>query len=94
MKCQDEVSAGVQRLTHVEIIMNLVRLGFYPKDLFVMVRRNRPGVTRVIRQLHARKNHSYFIVFQLGAARSKRKSINIMHDLVAVDMEEDIKPDG
>ncbi|MEW6360342.1 MAG: DNA methyltransferase [Planctomycetota bacterium] len=84
VKCQDEVSAGIQRLTHVEIIMNLVRLGYYPKDMFVMVRRNKPGVTRMIRQLHARKNHSYFLVFQVGATRSKMNSINIMHDLVDV----------
>jgi hypothetical protein len=84
VKCQDEVSAGIQRLSHVEIIMNLVHLGYYPKDMFVMVRRNRPGVTRVISQLHARKNHSYFLVFQLGATRSKLNSINIMHDLVDV----------
>jgi hypothetical protein len=84
VKCQDEVSAGIQRLTHVEIIMNLVHLDYYPKDIFVMVRRNKPGVTRVISQLHARKNHSYFLVFQLGATRSKLNSINIMHDLVDV----------
>ena len=84
VKCQDEVSAGVQRLTHVEIIMNLVHLGFYPKDMFVMVRRNKPGVTRVINQLHARKNHSYFLLLQLGATQSKLNSINIMHDLVDV----------
>ncbi|MFH0911543.1 MAG: DNA methyltransferase [Planctomycetota bacterium] len=84
VKCQDEVSAGIQRLTHVEIIMNLIHLGFYPKDMFVMVRRNKPGVTRVIRQLHARKNHSYFLVFQAGATRAKLNSINIMHELVDV----------
>jgi hypothetical protein len=84
VKCQDEVSAGIQRLTHVEIIMNLIRLDYYPKDMFVVVRRNRPGVTRVIRQLHARKNHSYFLVFQVGATRSKLNSINIMHELVDV----------
>lgn len=82
VKCQDEVSAGIQRLTHVEIIMNLVNLGYYPKDLFIMVRRNKPGVTRMISQIHARKNHSYFLVFQLGVTRSKRNSINVMHDLV------------
>ena len=84
VKCQDEVSAGIQRMTHVEIILNLMRLGFYAKDIFVMVRRNRPGVTRVIKQLHARKNHSYFLVFQLGATKSKLNSINIMRDLTDV----------
>jgi hypothetical protein len=38
-------------------------MGFYAKDLFVVVRQNRPGVSRILRQEHARKNHSYFIVF-------------------------------
>jgi len=81
VKCQDEVSAGIQRMTHIEIILNLLRLGFYAKDMFVMMRRNKPGVTRLIKQLHARKNHSYFLVFQLGAAKSKLNSINVMRDL-------------
>jgi hypothetical protein len=84
VKCQDEVSAGIQRLTHIEIILNLMRLGFYAKDIFVIVRRNKPGVTRVIRQLHARKNHSYFLVLQLGAAKSKLNSIKLMPELTDV----------
>ena len=63
VKCQDEVSANQQRLTHVEIINEYSKMGFYPKDLFVVVRMNRPGVSRILKQEHARKNHSYFIVF-------------------------------
>ncbi|MCB8950915.1 MAG: site-specific DNA-methyltransferase [Ardenticatenales bacterium] len=62
-KCQDEVSAGKQWLTHVEIINEYERLGFYTKDLFVVVRNNRPAVSRLKKQVHARKNHSYFLVF-------------------------------
>jgi hypothetical protein len=81
VKCQDEVSAGIQRLTHVEIIMNLHALGFYAKDLFVLTRLNRPGVTRMLKQLHARKNHSYFIVFVKGATRSQLASIALMRHL-------------
>ncbi len=64
VKCQDEVSANKQRLTHVEIISGYESLGFYTKDLFVVVRRNRAGVTRLKKQERARKNHSYFLVFQ------------------------------
>jgi len=82
VKCQDEVSAGVQRLTHVEIILNLAILGFYAKDIFVLTRTNKPGVARVIKQLHARKNHSYFIIFEKGATKSKRSSINVMRHLL------------
>jgi tRNA G10 N-methylase Trm11 len=63
VKCQDEVSANRQRLTHVELITAYEDTGFYCKDLFVVVRPNRPGVTRLLKQEHARKNHSYFLVF-------------------------------
>ena len=63
VKCQDEVSANRQNLTHVEIINEYERMGFYCKDLFIVVRTNRPGMSRVLRQVHARKNHSYFLVF-------------------------------
>ena len=69
LKCQDEVCAGKQRLTHVEIINALTIIGYYPKDLFVVTRKNRPVVSRIKKQVHARKNHSYFLVFV------KRKTI-------------------
>jgi len=64
IKCQDEVSANKQNLTHVEIINYLENMEFYTKDLFVVVRTNKPGVSRLKKQNHARKNHSYFLVFQ------------------------------
>ena len=63
VKCQDEVCSNRQRFTHMEIIQAYQRMGFTPEDLFVVVRQNRPGVSRTIRQIHARKNHSYFLVF-------------------------------
>lgn len=62
VKCQDEVSAQRQRLTHVEIVNEYERLGFRAEDLFVVVRQNRPSA-KILRQRHARKNHSYFLVF-------------------------------
>jgi hypothetical protein len=64
IKCQDEVCANKQRLTHVEIINELFKYGYICEDLFVIVRNNKPGVSRIIKQKHARKNHSYFLVFQ------------------------------
>lgn len=63
VKCQDEVSANTQHLTHVEIINKYQSFGFHAKDLFVLVRPNRPAVSRIKQQEHARKNHSYFLVF-------------------------------
>lgn len=67
VKCQDEVSANTQRLTHVEIIVKYEQFGFYAKDLFVVVRTNAPCITRLKKQVHARKNHSYFLVFVKGS---------------------------
>lgn len=69
VKCQDEVSAGRQRLTHVELL-NHYADRFHAKDLFVVVRAQRPGVSRIKRQLHARKNHSYFLVLTVRRKRS------------------------
>lgn len=63
VKCQDEVSANRQWLTHVEIINYYEKLGFYTKDLFVVVRQNKAVIARLKKQVHARKNHSYFLVF-------------------------------
>ena len=63
VKCQDEVCANRQRFTHVEIMTAYADMGFVAEDLFVTVRNNRPGVSRTVRQVHARKNHSYFLVF-------------------------------
>lgn len=63
VKCQDEVSANRQWLTHVEVINEYTSMGFYAKDLFVVMRTNKPSVSRIKKQVHARKNHSYFLIF-------------------------------
>ena len=65
VKCQDEVSANRQKLTHVELIYAYEKMGFYCEDLFVVTRTNKPNVSRIIKQVHARKNHSYFLVFRM-----------------------------
>ena len=63
-KAQDEVSANLQKLTHVEIIYGLEKLGFYCKDLFAVTRQNKPVVSKLVKQKHTRKNHSYFLIFK------------------------------
>ena len=75
VKCQDEISANQQRLTHVEIITAYESLGFYTKDLFVVVRNNKPVVSRTLGQKHARKNHSYFIVFVKQKSKVKNSRV-------------------
>ena len=72
VKCQDEVCANQQRFTHVEIMQMYEKMGFVAEDLFIVVRNNRPGVSRVVRQVHARKNHSYFLVFwKRGSSKAR-----------------------
>jgi len=71
VKCQDEVCACKQRLTHVEIINELTQSHYMVEDLFVLVRTNRPGVSRILKQRHARKNHSYFLVFRKRPCKTR-----------------------
>jgi hypothetical protein len=72
VKCQDEVCANRQHFTHVEIMTAYEKMGFVAEDIFVVVRNNRPGVSRVVQQVHARKNHSYFLVFWKSDGGKKR----------------------
>ena len=71
VKCQDEVCANKQRLTHVEVINEYAGYGFVVEDCFVLMRTNRPGVSRILKQRHARKNHSYFLVFRKRRASQR-----------------------
>jgi hypothetical protein len=76
VKCQDEVCANRQRLTHVEVINGLEDQGFLTEDLFVVVRRGSPGVSRVLQQVHARKTHSYFLVFLKPRGKSRWSGVD------------------
>ncbi len=71
VKCQDEVSANRQKLTHIELVWAYEHQMFYCKDVFVVVRKNAPIISRLLQQKHARKNHSYFLVFERQDHRKK-----------------------
>jgi hypothetical protein len=75
VKCQDEVHANKQCLTHVELLVMFQGLGFVWEDLFVLVRTNRPGVSRMLKQAHARKNHSYLLVVRKPRAPRTRAAL-------------------
>ena len=64
-KCQDKVSGGKQYMSHVHIINEAMKIGFYVKDLFILLAKNRliSGKWKG-KQKHARKFHCYFIVLQ------------------------------
>ncbi len=61
VKCMDQVMSGKQTWMHLEMQRLAEILGFKNKDLFVMVANSTPTM-RHARQLHARRNHSYFLV--------------------------------
>lgn len=63
VKCQDEIQSGKQRLNHIELIQYCISNGFIIEDIFILVQKNSP-IMRHPYQLHARKNHSYFLVFR------------------------------
>lgn len=64
-KCQDKISSSKQYLSHVFIINEAIKLGYYPKDLFILLAKNRLVADwQAKNQKNARKYHSYFIVFQ------------------------------
>jgi len=75
VKCADEVCANQQRLTHVELINEYVTHGFVCEDLFIVVRKGKPGVSRSLIQAHARKNHSYFLVFRKSTSKARWKGV-------------------
>lgn len=69
-KCQDKISSGKQYMTHVFIANEAMKLGFYPKDLFILLAKSRlTPAWQVKNQKNARKFHSYFWVFE----KSNRK---------------------
>ena len=62
-KCQDTVSSGKQYLSHVHIINEAEKLGFVCEDMFILLAKNRIVGLNHSKQKHARKYHSYFLVF-------------------------------
>ena len=69
-KCQDKVSSGKQYMSHVYIMNEAVRIGFYPKDLFILLAKSRLVANwQKQNQRNSRKYHSYFWVFQKNNRR-------------------------
>jgi len=62
-KCQDTISSGKQFFSHCYIIQEAEKKGFICEDLFVQVASNRLIGHNHHTQKHARKFHSYWLVF-------------------------------
>lgn len=61
-KCQDTVDSSKNYFSHCHIYDEAQKLGFYCKDLFVLVAKNRIIDIPPDEQQHARKFHSFFWV--------------------------------
>ena len=73
VKCKDEIESSTQRWSHVELLIEANKLGYYAKDLFVVTQKS-PAVVQHVKQMHARKNHSYLWIFEKSGG-DKRLSV-------------------
>lgn len=77
-KCQDSCSSDKNWISHCRVIALAEKVGFYVKDLFILTAKNRlVGHNHKHIQKHARKFHSYFIVFEKIAGENKQASTRI-----------------
>jgi hypothetical protein len=63
LKCKDEIESDIQHWSHIQIYLAGLELGFYAKDLFILVP-DAQSEGNWNTQLHARKRHSYLWLFQ------------------------------
>lgn len=70
-KCQDLMNGRVQTFSHCEIYNMALSLGFYARDIFILISNKRMKPPNMKKQLHSRKYHSYFWVFEKCNKRNK-----------------------
>jgi len=68
VKCQDGVLSGQNNFTHCALYDRAKKIGYKPVDLFILLAKHRMMHPKHKRQIHARKFHSYFWIFQKGVA--------------------------
>jgi SAM-dependent methyltransferase len=71
VKCKDEVESSTQRWSHIEIFLEAINLGFYARDIFILIQTQNP-IVQFKSQQHSRKNHSYLWIFEKGEISDKR----------------------
>jgi len=71
-KCQDKISSSKQYMSHCFIYNEAIKIGYYPKDLFVLLAKNRIVANWQLKnQKNARKFHSYFWVLEKSNKKIK-----------------------
>lgn len=81
VKTQDEIESSFQRWSHIEIYEIALTLGFFGKDLFVLMQNNRPVIQHK-KQQHARKCHSYLWIFKRPSLPEQKQLIK--HSIIKV----------
>ena len=78
-KCQDTVSGGLNYFTHAMVFNMALELGFYPRDLFVLVAKMRISSFggKWNKQEHARKFHSFYWVLEKKISKKNFNFYNI-----------------
>lgn len=74
VKCKDQVMSSTQQWSHIDLFHIADRLGMYQRDLFVLVPTSRTSMGRWKTQFHARKVHSYLLVFEVKVSKTTRNS--------------------
>ena len=69
-KCQDTIDSRKQYIIHNEIINRAQEIGYYTRDLFILLAKSRLIHPRHRNQQHTRKFHCYYLVFQKLGARA------------------------
>lgn len=70
-KCQDLCNGRTQTFSHCEIYNMAIKQGFYARDLFILITKNRMKPHNFVNQQNARKHHNYFWVFQKCKKKNK-----------------------
>ena len=73
MKTQDTTSGGKNHFTHCMIMTMAMNIGFYPRDLFILVAKMRINSFggKWNKQEHARKHHCYYWVLEKTTPKVK-----------------------
>lgn len=77
IKCQDVVSSGKNQWSHFEVKRIADEEFFDLVDLFILGNKNPIMSPNMKNQIHARKNHSFFMVFRKPIPKGKRKKTNV-----------------
>lgn len=73
VKGKDEIESGRQQWSHRELAQDAEALGYYVKDLILLVPTSRTSSRRWVTQKHVRKVHSFLLVLEKSVPKRSRR---------------------